>query len=94
LAFRLDRDTERSPLLDEEALRILIRAKLQDGRLPRNRPPRVYGGPGDGEICDACGTVVLMAQMLIESPDLQDGTVTKLHASCFQIWDSERLRLR
>ena len=81
--------------MDDEALHILIRTKLQDGRLPRDRPPKVYGGPGQGEICDACGTAIPKALMLIEieSADFPDGTVTKIHASCFQIWESERRQL-
>ena len=81
--------------MENEALHILIAHKLQDGRLPRDRPPRVFGCPGNGEICDACGTAVPKAQMLmeIERTDLQDGTVAKLHASCFQILLSEREKL-
>jgi len=78
-----------------EALHILIAQKLQDGRLPTDRPPKVYGCPGQGEICDACGTAVPKAQMLIEieSADSKDGTVTKLHPICFRIWESERRKL-
>ena len=38
-----------------EALRLLICSKLDKGRLPLNSIPRVWGGPGNGETCDACG---------------------------------------
>ena len=40
--------------MESEALRLLIRQKLQDGRLPLNSMPRFWGGPADGEVCDAC----------------------------------------
>ena len=79
--------------MDEEALRILICAKLQDGRLPRDRPAQVRGGPGRGQICDGCGTVVLKTQMVIEGIPFHDGTSVKLHASCFQVWEAERRTL-
>jgi hypothetical protein len=42
--------------MELEALRPLIRSKLTDGRLPLNSIPRVWGGPGNGETCDAWGS--------------------------------------
>jgi hypothetical protein len=39
-------------------LRLLIRSKLADGRLPVNGIPRMWGGPGAGESCDACEGIV------------------------------------
>ena len=41
-----------------EWIRNLIRKKLQDGRLPRGRAVRFWGGPGAGQLCDACETPV------------------------------------
>lgn len=40
--------------MDDPTIRILIREKLKDGRLPHNSMPRFWGDPADGEICDAC----------------------------------------
>ena len=37
-----------------DAIRALIRDKLNDGRLPLNSVLRLWGGPADGEVCDAC----------------------------------------
>jgi hypothetical protein len=31
-----------------------IQGKLDGGRFPHSNPPRVRGGPDDGETCDAC----------------------------------------
>ena len=66
LAFGLAATPERPPPLNNEALRILIAHKLQDGRLPRNSVPRVYGGPGNGETCDACELPITKEQMAIQ----------------------------
>jgi hypothetical protein len=41
-----------------EPLRVLIRAKLADGRLPTNSIPRVWGGLGNGETCDARKAII------------------------------------
>jgi hypothetical protein len=40
--------------MEQEILRRLIRSKLADGRLPQNSIPRLWGGAGTGETCDAC----------------------------------------
>ena len=37
--------------LDDSTLRLLIRAKLADGRLQQRAIPRVWGGSGNGETC-------------------------------------------
>ena len=52
--------------MDNPTLRILIRDKLADGRLPHDHIPRMWGGPGNGETCDGCGETVTKTQMLME----------------------------
>jgi hypothetical protein len=81
--------------MDNEALHILIRYKLQDGRLPRSSVPRVFGRPGNGETCDACGVSITKEQMGIEGIALAagGGRPVQLHANCFQIWETERRKL-
>jgi hypothetical protein len=78
--------------MDREALRTLIRAKLRDGRLPVNNVSRLFGGPGNGEICDACDAVITKEQLGIEESSLAGGggSPLQVHAGCFQIWDAER----
>jgi hypothetical protein len=44
--------------MDQEALRSLIRRKLQDGRLPHEGIKRIWSSPSDGETCEACDTVL------------------------------------
>jgi len=38
----------------EQETRHLIQRKLADGRLPQISVPRLWGGAGNGETCDAC----------------------------------------
>ena len=64
--------------------RILIRIKLRDGGLPPDSIPRVWGGEGNGETCDACEEIITKDQMGIEG-----GGVT-FHVWCFHLWDAER----
>ena len=78
------------------ALRLLIRQKLADGRLPRNGVPKVWGVPGSGEQCHACDELVAKSDFLMEGPVLSGGRAARhvqLHVLCFHVWDDERRRL-
>ena len=75
--------------MDAEQLRLLIRAKLADGRLAHDSIPRIWGGPGAGETCDGCDEVVTKPQMLMEGIGESGGGI-QMHVACFYIWDSER----
>ena len=79
--------------MDQEALRSLIRRKLQDGRLPHEGIKRIWSSPSDGETCDACDTVLAKDQMLMEGVTLDLGRrhMLQLHVRCFQMWEHERL---
>jgi hypothetical protein len=76
--------------MDQPFLRLLIRERLADGRLPRSPIPRVWGGPGHGETCDGCGETVTSAQMVMENLDDAAGGRVQLHVACFHVWDVER----
>jgi hypothetical protein len=75
-----------------EALRLLIREKFEDGRLPHERISRVQSGPADGEKCDACERHITMAQFVVTGITLAGRGSIQLHVQCFQLWDAERLR--
>jgi len=87
-----------SPPMERVILTRMIRSKLADGRLPHNHIPRMWGGPGNGEVCDACGELVTKAQMVMEGlsvatePSATDeaSVGVQFHVQCFQIWDAER----
>ena len=77
-------------MLDDDVLRLLIEAKLADGRLPRERGDRVWGGRGSGETCTVCEDSVSKDQLVMESFGPK-GDGLFFHLKCFKIWDHERL---
>jgi hypothetical protein len=46
---------------------------LEQGLLPYDSSPRVWGASGNGETCDACELVVEPPEMVIEGITLTDG---------------------
>ena len=98
LAFRPRRTRELA--MDTDALRKLIRDKLKDGRLPLNSMSRFWGGPADGEVCDACDQPITNKQLVMEgiastlSDRPKERKPIQFHVGCFQIWDAERRALK
>jgi len=77
--------------MDQESLRLLIRRKLQDGRLPHDGIKKVWSSGSDGERCDGCDAILSKDQMLMEGVTMDLGRrPLQLHVRCFQIWDHER----
>ena len=77
--------------MQDHHLQLLIRQKLADGRLPINSIPRVWGGPGNGETCDACESVITKDEWVIEGISLAEGRKPlQLHVECFHLWERER----
>jgi hypothetical protein len=79
--------------MDQEVLRLLIRRKLHERRLPHDGIRTAWSTPSDGETCDACDTVLTKDQLLMEAVTLGLGTRSiRMHVRCFQIWDFEKRR--
>jgi hypothetical protein len=77
--------------MDMATLRTIIREKLRDGRLPNDRPQKVWGGHSSGERkCDACGSVVARDQWLMEVATFAGNPPLQLHFRCFAVWERER----
>jgi hypothetical protein len=77
--------------MDHDSLRLLIREKLADGRLPRESITEIWGGPSTEETCGACDKRIERRQSLIEGIDPASGrTNIQVHAQCFYLWDAER----
>ncbi len=72
LACVCGRDS-REATMDQESLRLFIRRKLGDGRLPHDGIKRVWSSPSDGETCDACDTVLSKDQLVMEGVTLDLG---------------------
>ena len=72
-------------------LRLLIRGKLTDGRLPVNSIPRVWGAPGNGEACDACEKSITKDEFIMEGIGVEGSRQpVQMHVACFRFWDEER----
>jgi hypothetical protein len=76
--------------MDQDSTRLLIRQKLADGRLPYNSIPRLWGGPGAGETCDACEEKVAIPALVMEGIAIGGHKPLQLHVQCFYLWDAER----
>jgi len=84
----------REAAINQEALHLFIRRKLQNRLLPHDGIRTVWSTPSDGETCDACDTVLAKDQLLMEGFPLDLGRRPfQMHVRCFQIWDLERLTL-
>jgi len=51
--------------MDQERLRLIIRRKIQDGRLPLS-VTKVQGSPSAGEKCDVCEATLSQERLLLE----------------------------
>jgi hypothetical protein len=82
--------------MEADALLLLIRIKLNDGRLSDVDIPRISGGAGNGERCDACDTPITKKQLLIEdiAPTHTEQKPNQFHVKCFYLWDAERRALK
>ena len=76
--------------MDSESIRLTIRHKLAAGSLPHNSIPRFWGGPPNGEDCDACDEVIKADELLIEGISTLTNEGIQMHVLCFSMWDEER----
>jgi len=74
--------------MELEAIRVLIRAKMQDGRLPRDRGPQAFGHPGNLENCGACGRVLRTSRLMMEVRKSTTGFF--FHGDCYLLWIEEQ----
>jgi hypothetical protein len=72
-----------------DAVRHLIRHRIEDGHLPRDRTIELWHGDGFGHTCDGCGLTIATAdRMSLICAD--DWRAFRFHVDCFQVWDAER----
>jgi hypothetical protein len=78
--------------MDAQEIRLIVRRKLQDGRLPYDSMPRFWGGPSDGEQCDVCDTRITKEQLVMEgiASVFTNKKPVQFHVQCFYAWDAER----
>jgi hypothetical protein len=89
-----DADATREAAMNRQALHLFIRRKLQTGRLPHDGIRTAWSTPSNDETCDACDTVLIKDELLMEAVPLDPGKRPfQMHVRCFQIWDFERLTI-
>ena len=76
--------------MEQDALRLIIRRKLAQGDLPNDSIPRFWGGPANGEQCNACEETISNAQFVMEGISTTTNQGLQLHVECFYLWDEER----
>ena len=76
--------------MSDDVVRLLIRQRINDGRLPRHRVIELVYGSGVGQQCDACGGFIESDQRMTVRICAEDWRTIRLHDDCFQIWDAER----
>ena len=70
-------------------VRQLVRGKIADGLLPRDRIGSVSATNGTNTACDACSAPVSPEEVLYKIAREGSGGFV-FHASCFAIWRTER----
>jgi hypothetical protein len=63
-------------------IRLRVRAKLRDGRLPRKSSPKTLGHPGNGKKCGACDEIMPVPLLMMEI-SADDNPSIGLHADCY-----------
>ena len=72
-----------------DVVRQLIRHRIEEGRLPRERTIELWQSPGFGQTCDGCGATITTAEtMCLICGD--DWRAIRFHRGCFEAWDAER----
>ena len=83
---------QREPM-GAESVRVIIRQKLRDGRLPNDDVSKFWRDPGDGDQCDACDSPFTKDEQVMDGIASTLGGDTKpvqFHAVCFHLWEHER----
>lgn len=74
--------------LDTDVRRLIIRQRLQGGRLPHEHTIELWHGPGFGQMCDGCGAPIAHADGMCLMCG-EDWQAIRLHYDCFLLWEEE-----
>jgi hypothetical protein len=69
----------------------VIQAKITAGLLPRDRPQKVWVGPGSDKACDGCEQPITKEQREYEF-DPPGWPTIRLHSECLGAWHVERMK--
>jgi len=79
------------PLPDNQ-VRLLVRHRIDKGRLPIMVATRLSGGYQLGKKCAACGRVIRFCSIGVESPEVFADRILEFHIRCHVIWQLECIR--
>ena len=75
--------------LYDAALRVLVRRKLDDGRLPLDLTKTIAVGNGSGNTCPACDQTIAVEQVEYQAFGPRYGPALRLHWGCHVVWQLE-----
>jgi hypothetical protein len=75
--------------LYDAALRLLVRRKLDDGRLPLDLTKTIAVGNGSGNSCLACDQTITAEQVEYQAFGPRYGPALRLHWGCHVVWQLE-----
>ena len=75
--------------LYDAALRVLVRRKLDDGRLPLDLTKTIAVDHGSGNICLACDQTISIEQIEYQAFGPRYGPALRLHWGCHVVWQLE-----
>ncbi len=75
--------------MNDAAVHRVVRSKIAQGTLPRDRIGAVSATYGFDEVCDACSASVSPEQVLYKL-DRAGSNGFVFHSECFAIWRDER----
>jgi hypothetical protein len=78
----------KSQLRDAE-LRLRVRERIANGRLPVRVPDHILGGYGSGHTCVACDQPITSAQVEYEVADCRNDAKLCFHLGCHVVWQLE-----
>jgi len=75
-----------------DALREIARERIEQARLPKNKPSRIWGGRGTGQTCSLCDQPILDSEpeMELEYEGHASHPVVRFHLQCQTVWDEVR----
>ena len=75
-----------------DALKAAASERIEQSRLPRTKPARIWGGRGSGECCSLCDKPILDTEpeMELEYDGAFAQAVIRFHLQCQSAWDEVR----
>jgi hypothetical protein len=75
-----------------DALRDTARERIEQARLPKNKPSRMWGGRGTGQTCSLCDCPILDSEpeMELEYEGEAGSPIVRFHLQCQAVWDEVR----